>query len=212
MQQRFQEMKKLELETQAKKIKNQQGFTLVELLIVLAVIAVLAVLLLSAIPSFLDKQHATQDLKVANEIVGAVGKFQNDCGTEPTIIGGLYQSKYATASYTENGSDCTAQGLWHGPYLNSGAGTIATDGTYIEGAFGSSDQIKINIAQPTVNGASGVTQQDYVSFSGFNQSTAQYMSQKVNGNPNFGQAGSQFYATCSNKNNCTGYLVFNNYN
>jgi type IV pilus assembly protein PilA len=192
--------------------KNQQGFTLVELLIVLAVIAVLAILLLSAIPSFLDKQHATQDIKLAHDIVGAVGKFQNDCGTEPTAVGALYQSSFAGQGNTANGSDCAASGLWHGPYLSEGAATLSSDGTYITGAFGSSDRIMIKIGQPVVNGAAGVSQQDYVQFGGFNKSTAQYISQKLNGNPIYKQAGSQFYADCSNKNSCTGYIIFNNYN
>lgn len=199
------------MQTDIKTNKNQSGFTLVELLIVLAVIAVLAILLLSAIPNFLSRQHATQDLKVANEIVGAVGKFQNDCGTEPTIIGALYQSSFATSSDTANGSDCSANGLWHGPYMQIGASTLSSDGTYIQGAFGSSDQIKLEVDQPVVNGATGVTAQDYVQFSGFDETTAKYISQKVNGTPNYQQAGAQFYAVCNTATDCTGYLVFNNY-
>lgn len=88
-----------------KKPSNSKGFTLIELMIVIAIIAMLASV---AIPSFIkarEKTQATICVKIQREMEGAKAQaaIENrwDSGTSFGTLGGAYQT--TLASYIKSG-------------------------------------------------------------------------------------------------------------
>ena len=72
-----------------KMIKNQKGFTLVELMVVIAVIGVLAAI---AVPKFMGSTEAAKLAKVQADlrtIGSAISLFEAQTGAAPTSIGAL---------------------------------------------------------------------------------------------------------------------------
>jgi len=63
--------------------KHSKGFTLVELLIVIAIIAVLAAIAVPSAMNVLKKSEVTRSVKVANDLVLSINSFQDDYGYLP---------------------------------------------------------------------------------------------------------------------------------
>lgn len=89
-----------------KKLDNK-GFTLVELIIVIAIIAVLAAVIAPQYVKYIDKSRQATDENTLNEVAHAmeVAAANNDVYTE--ITGGGVKISVATGSITSTGTTAT---------------------------------------------------------------------------------------------------------
>ncbi|TWI02879.1 type IV pilus assembly protein PilA [Luteimonas cucumeris] len=65
-------------------MKNQQGFTLIELMIVVAIIAILAAIALPAYQDYVARSQVTEAMSLASGSKTAVAEFYADRGVWPT--------------------------------------------------------------------------------------------------------------------------------
>lgn len=90
-------------------IKDNRGFTLVELLVVLATILVLIGLLLPKLMGSSDKKIAVSIMRNAEKISSALGIYRSDIGKYPTKLSELWdKNQVATTDRT----------YWKGPYMD----------------------------------------------------------------------------------------------
>ncbi|MGH8060224.1 MAG: prepilin-type N-terminal cleavage/methylation domain-containing protein [Candidatus Entotheonellia bacterium] len=67
-----------------RKIMDWRGFTLIELILVVAVVAILAAILVPTVFSILDDSAITKGKADVKAIAGAIAKFRDDTGEFPT--------------------------------------------------------------------------------------------------------------------------------
>jgi len=90
-------------------LRNQKGFTLVELMVVLAIILVLIALLLPKLLGSSDKKNAAAISRNVEKIVSGLSLYRADVGKYPTVLAALWdRSKVPTAD----------QPYWKGPYMD----------------------------------------------------------------------------------------------
>src|SRR6478736_635347 len=65
-------------------MKNQKGFTLIELMIVVAIIAILAAIAISQYQDYVIRSQVSEGSSLADGIKTAVGEFVNNRGRFPT--------------------------------------------------------------------------------------------------------------------------------
>lgn len=65
-------------------MKNQQGFTLIELMIVVAIIAILAAIAISQYQDYVIRSQVSEGSSLADGVKTAVGEFVNNRGHFPT--------------------------------------------------------------------------------------------------------------------------------
>ena len=92
-------------------MKNQQGFTLIELMIVVAIIAILAAIAISQYQDYVIRSQVSEGSSLADGVKTAVGEYYNNRGffpasnadaglSAPTGIKGEYVSSINIASTT----------------------------------------------------------------------------------------------------------------
>ncbi|UGB46566.1 pilin [Frateuria edaphi] len=77
----------------------QKGFTLIELMIVVAIIAILAAIAIPAYQNYVAKSQFSESQTVADGIKTAVAEYWTQKGTCPTIDGNSAGFPKSTASY-----------------------------------------------------------------------------------------------------------------
>ena len=100
--------------SQGSYVKIQHGFTLIELMIVIAIIGILAAIALPAYQNYVIRSQTTEFLSIASGVEVAMSDFYANCGVFPTTLIGT-------------ATGCT------GPL---GTGTVAPSGKYVTVATG----------------------------------------------------------------------------
>ena len=99
-------------------MKNQKGFTLIELMIVVAIIAILAAIAISQYQDYVIRSQVSEGSSLADGVKTAVGEFYNNYGRFPVSTGnsnlslGLAQPGSIIGSYV--GSVSISPGLTGG--------------------------------------------------------------------------------------------------
>lgn len=91
--------------------KVQQGFTLIELMIVVAIIGILAAVAIPAYGDYTARAQVTEAMNLTGGLKTSISEYISDKGTAPpfvTTVGGNATGKYIeTLSITPNGSGAT---------------------------------------------------------------------------------------------------------
>jgi type IV pilus assembly protein PilA len=123
-------------------MKKQQGFTLIELMIVVAIIAILAAIAIPAYRDYLIRTQVSEGASLTGGAKVAVDEYYANYGVAPT-------------TNTEAGLDPTATNI-HGDYVsevNVGAGGAIT-ATFSGGKVNQAIKGKKLVLTPTFNGGS----------------------------------------------------------
>jgi type IV pilus assembly protein PilA len=78
-------------------MNNQQGFTLIELMIVVAIIAILAAIAISQYQDYVIRSQVSEGVSLADGMKTAVAEFQNNYGRFPNVVG-TANASYGLAS------------------------------------------------------------------------------------------------------------------
>jgi len=108
-------------------MKKQQGFTLIELMIVVAIIGILAAIAIPAYQDYTIRAQVSEGLNLTGACKAAVTEFYQDSGAFPTTnaTAGLEAAANITGKYTTSvtvgaGGACAA--LYGGPDVNANIG------------------------------------------------------------------------------------------
>jgi type IV pilus assembly protein PilA len=113
----------------------QKGFTLIELMIVVAIIGILAAIAIPAYTDYTIRAQVSEGLNLAAQVKTQVAEFVNQSGAWPTDMGDL-------------GYDCTAAN----DNDLSGDACIGPSGKYVGDVAVVNGTIEINYAGPTSGG------------------------------------------------------------
>ena len=108
-------------------MNNQKGFTLIELMIVVAIIGILAAIAIPAYQNYTKRSHVTEGLNLAGGAKAAVSEYYSSNGEWPTnnSKAGLAAAKSikgnAVRSVTVNGSKITIE---YNTKVNAGSNLI----------------------------------------------------------------------------------------
>src|SRR6478609_2225745 len=102
-------------------MKNQKGFTLIELMIVVAIIAILAAIAISQYQDYVIRSQVSEGSSLADGIKTAVGEFVNNRGYFPAAnsSAGLANALSITGEYV--GSVSVSNGLISATYSGAKA-------------------------------------------------------------------------------------------
>jgi type IV pilus assembly protein PilA len=116
-------------------MKMQKGFTLIELMIVVAIIAILAAIAISQYQDYVIRSQVSEGSSLADGVKTAVGEFYNNYGRFPVVTG---------AANTSFG--LAAPGSIVGSYVGSVAvaGTTGVVSAHYSNATGFKANAKIN--------------------------------------------------------------------
>ena len=113
-------------------MKNQKGFTLIELMIVVAIIAILAAIAISQYQDYVIRSQVSEGSSLADGVKTAVGEFVNNYGRYPN----------ATSSAANVSFGLALPGSIIGSYVAS----VTTVGGLISAKYESSAPFKANTA------------------------------------------------------------------
>ena len=118
-------------------MKNQKGFTLIELMIVVAIIAILAAIAISQYQDYVIRSQVSEGSSLADGVKTAVGEFYQNSGRMPTATGAANISFGVSLPASIRGSYVGSLGI-------STAGVIRT--TFQDAAGGFKANVKIDEA------------------------------------------------------------------
>ena len=84
-------------------MKNQKGFTLIELMIVVAIIAILAAIAISQYQDYVIRSQVSEGSSLADGVKTAIGEYHNNRGFWPdsNILAGLAQATSIKGEYVD---------------------------------------------------------------------------------------------------------------
>src|SRR5687768_3471743 len=85
-------------------MKNQKGFTLIELMIVVAIIAILAAIAISQYQDYVIRSQVSEGSSLADGVKTAVGEYYNNRGVFPAnnLAAGLAQPRSIKGEYVSS--------------------------------------------------------------------------------------------------------------
>lgn len=95
-----------------KNLKNEKGFTLIELIIVIAIIAIISAILAPSFARMTARSRLKADISSARELTREAALYNADKGTYPTAVTDLVNDKYIDAAPTPQTSG--ASFVWDG--------------------------------------------------------------------------------------------------
>ena len=115
--------------------KTQSGFTLIELMIVIAIIGILAAIAIPAYMNYVIRSQITEGLSLADGAKTALASFEENTGGWPTTAAsaGLSQPKSITGNYVTQVDATTAPGAIVITYGNKVNSAVATDTLELSG-------------------------------------------------------------------------------
>lgn len=135
-------------------MEHTQGFTLIELMIVVAIIGILAAIAIPAYQDFIARAQASEGISLASGMKGIVNDAYSQTGTCPTIaqlgygvataINGEYVESIDIAA--EAGSLCTLNVLYRSSNISLGIKGKTLKLSMIDTATGGSSQWKCHSA------------------------------------------------------------------
>ena len=117
-------------------MKKQQGFTLIELMIVVAIIGILAAIAIPAYQDYTIRAQISEGLSLAGGAKTAIAEFYQDSGAFPTdnAEAGIsnatdIQGNYVASVTVANGVITVAYGNQANSNIGNGTVTLTPDGT-----------------------------------------------------------------------------------
>ncbi|MEM6512414.1 MAG: pilin [Pseudomonadota bacterium] len=117
-------------------MKKQQGFTLIELMIVVAIIGILAAIAIPAYQDYTIRAQISEGLSLAGGAKTAIAEFYQDSGNFPSTNAqaGIsnatdIQGKYVASVTVANGVITVAYGNEANTNIGNGTVTLTPDGT-----------------------------------------------------------------------------------
>lgn len=95
-----------------KNLKNEKGFTLIELIIVIAIIAIISAILAPSFARMTARSRLKADISSARELTREAALYNADKGTYPSSVNDLVQDRYIDAA--PNPQTSGAQFVWDG--------------------------------------------------------------------------------------------------
>jgi len=102
-------------------MKNQKGFTLIELMIVVAIIAILAAIAISQYQDYVIRSQVSEGSSLADGVKTAVGEFVNNRGSYPAVNNSAGLAAAASIKGEYVSSVTITNGLISAAYLGSKA-------------------------------------------------------------------------------------------
>ena len=113
-------------------MKNQKGFTLIELMIVVAIIAILAAIAISQYQDYVIRSQVSEGSSLADGVKTAVGEFVNNYGRYPNATGAAANVSFGLAVPSS--------------IIGSYVGSVRTQGGLITALYSSTTPFKANTA------------------------------------------------------------------
>jgi type IV pilus assembly protein PilA len=112
-------------------MKNQKGFTLIELMIVVAIIAILAAIAISQYQDYVIRSQVSEGSSLADGVKTALGEYVNNRGVFPTdnAAAGLAGAASIKGEYVGGINVATTTGIIFAYYNGGKANTNITSST-----------------------------------------------------------------------------------
>lgn len=135
-------------------MKNiQKGFTLIELMIVVAIIAILAAIAIPAYQNYLIRSQVSEGAVLTDGAKSAVAEFYSNSGSFPTnnASAGLATAASISGKYVSGVDVSTAKGQIAATFNGPKANTAISGQTFVLSAVPGSGSISWSCTKSTVN-------------------------------------------------------------